>query len=292
MTQDLFSTAGDLQVLPVVDAEIYYLASMQLRETPQVLMRSFIESVPWRSEEIVVWGKKYQQPRLIAWYGDEGQAYSYSGIRLEPMTWTDQLLSIRKEVERVADAKFNSVLLNYYRDHNDSMGFHSDDEPELGPRSAIASVSFGERRTFILKHKSKKELKPVKLLLDSGSLLLMKGDTQRNWKHGIDKESRPCGPQRVNLNVPPNLPAGAEGNQPAMNRGWKSTRMPLQYAEKVNAARSGMARAAAKSGRDSIKEVKDRSEAGARSRSLVITFLAPNRRTGRLVHLFDSPLTR
>jgi alkylated DNA repair dioxygenase AlkB len=90
------------------------------------------------------------------------------------------------------------VLLNYYRDHRDSMGMHSDDEPELGPRPAIASVSLGHQRTFILKHRTRKELERVTLPLESGSLLLMKGDTQRHWKHGIDKERRPCGP-RINL---------------------------------------------------------------------------------------------
>jgi len=90
------------------------------------------------------------------------------------------------------------VLFNYYRNHRDSMGMHSDDEPELGERPILASLSLGEERTFILKHKREKDSKPVRLKLASGSLLLMKGDTQRCWKHGIDKESRPCGP-RINL---------------------------------------------------------------------------------------------
>jgi alkylated DNA repair dioxygenase AlkB len=180
------------------DADVCYLASLRLKEDAELLMRHFIASVPWRAEEIVVWGKKHPQPRLIAWYGDAGQSYTYSGIRLLPLPWTDRLNAIRDVVEQTAKAKFNSVLLNYYRNQYDSMGFHSDDEPELGPRPVIASVSLGERRTFILKHKTRKDLKPVKLPLESGSLLLMKGDTQRNWKHGIDKESRPCG-ARVNL---------------------------------------------------------------------------------------------
>ena len=108
------------------------------------------------------------------------------------------LLDIKSRVEAVAGTDFNSVLLNYYRNHRDSMGLHSDDEPELGARPILASLSLGEERTFILKHKRDKALKPVRLKLASGSLLLMKGDTQRYWKHGIDKETRPCGP-RVNL---------------------------------------------------------------------------------------------
>lgn len=96
------------------------------------------------------------------------------------------------------DIDFNSVLLNYYRDNRDSMGLHSDDEPELGPRPTIASVSLGEERTLVFKHKTSQELAPVRLRLAAGSLLVMKGDTQRNWKHGINKEDRHCGP-RVNL---------------------------------------------------------------------------------------------
>jgi alkylated DNA repair dioxygenase AlkB len=101
-------------------------------------------------------------------------------------------------MESIAEARFNSVLLNYYRDQRDSMGFHSDDEPELGDRPVIASLSLGEERTFVFKHRKVKTLKPVRLKLASGSLLLMKGETQSYWKHGIDKESRRCGP-RVNL---------------------------------------------------------------------------------------------
>jgi alkylated DNA repair dioxygenase AlkB len=137
---------------------------------------------------------------LTAWFGDPEARYTYSGLSLEPMPWTDLLADIRSRVEALAGASFNSVLLNYYRDHRDSMGMHSDDEPELGRNPTIASVSLGEQRTLTLKHKFKKELKPVQLPLDSGSLLLMKGATQHHWKHGISKLSRPCGP-RVNLTL-------------------------------------------------------------------------------------------
>ena len=117
---------------------------------------------------------------------------------MEPLPWTDTLAKVRAVVQDLADERFNSVLLNYYRDHRDSMGIHSDDEKELGPTPVIASLSLGATRTFVLKHKARPELKPVRLELPSGSLLLMKGLTQKNWKHGIDKQSRPCGP-RVNL---------------------------------------------------------------------------------------------
>jgi alkylated DNA repair dioxygenase AlkB len=198
VTADLFAAQERLEPIPLQDAELYYLRHLPLGEAPDDVLRRLIDEVPWRAENIVVWGRTYPQPRLIAWYGDAGMIYTYSGIRLTPLPWTPMLLDIKSRVEAVAGTDFNSVLINYYRDHRDSMGLHSDDEPELGERPILASLSLGEDRTFILKHKRDKGLKPVRVKLASGSFLLMKGDTQRYWKHGIDKETRPCGP-RVNL---------------------------------------------------------------------------------------------
>jgi alkylated DNA repair dioxygenase AlkB len=198
LTADLFPTDERLELILMKDAEVYYLHHLSLAQAPHIVMRLLIDEVPWRAEKIVVWGRTYPQPRLIAWYGDAGKNYTYSSIQLTPLPWTTALLDIKSRVEAVARTDFNSVLLNYYRDHRDSMGLHSDDEPELGERPILASLSLGEERTFILKHKREKDLKPIRLKLASGSLLLMKGDTQRYWKHGIDKEKHPCGP-RVNL---------------------------------------------------------------------------------------------
>jgi len=199
VTADLFSAFKEgFEHIPIQDAEVYYLRHLLLAQAPDIVLHRLIDEVLWRAESIVVWGRTYAQPRLIAWYGDAGMIYTYSGIQLTPLPWTQTLLDIKSRVEAAAGTDFNSVLLNYYRDHRDSMGLHSDDEPELGERPILASVSLGEERTFILKHKRDKALKPVRLKLTSGSLLLMKGDTQRYWKHGIDKETRPCGP-RVNL---------------------------------------------------------------------------------------------
>lgn len=196
--RDLFASGDDLWLLPIPCAEVCYLAHIRLEEPYRALLRRLIGETPWRAEEITVWGKRHVQPRLTAWYGDPGSRYRYSGIDLEPLPWTETLQSIRLAVEKTADASFNSVLLNYYRDHRDSMGFHSDDEPELGREPVIASLSLGETRTLILKHRQRKDVELVRLPLESGSLLLMKGETQRNWKHGIAKQTRPCGP-RVNL---------------------------------------------------------------------------------------------
>jgi alkylated DNA repair dioxygenase AlkB len=195
---DLFEAVDRLERIPIADGEVYYVSDLNLGRAADELLRQLIAEIPWRQENIVVWGKLYSQPRLVAWYGDQGSDYTYSGIKLTPLPWTDLLLDIKNRVETVTATKFNSVLLNYYRDNRDSMGFHSDDEPELGERPIIASLSLGEERTFVLKHRVKMLAKPVRLRLESGSLLLMKGETQRYWKHGIAKESRPCGP-RINL---------------------------------------------------------------------------------------------
>jgi alkylated DNA repair dioxygenase AlkB len=196
--RDLFSEGNSLNALPMQDAEVYYLEKLALKEAPLAIMQRLISETPWRAENVVVWGKTYPQPRLIAWHGESSRIYTYSGISLNPLPWTEELLDLKRRVEVVASEEFNSVLLNYYRNNQDSMGFHSDDEKELGARPVIASLSLGTVRTFVLKHKKNKVLTPVRLKLASGSLLLMKGETQSYWKHGIAKESRWCGP-RVNL---------------------------------------------------------------------------------------------
>ena len=143
-----------------------------------------------------MFGKTHPQPRLTAWYGD--MAYRYSGLTMQPLPWTPLLLEIKNRVETITDHRFNSVLLNYYRDQADSMGMHSDDEKELGPNPAIASLSLGAERLFSLKHKTRRDLKTLKQGLPDSSLMLMRGETQKHWRHGIDKSRRAHGP-RINL---------------------------------------------------------------------------------------------
>jgi alkylated DNA repair dioxygenase AlkB len=186
----------EIERLPLIDADLQLWRQVELGRSYDSLLQAIIEDTAWRQEEIIVYGKPYLQPRLSAWYGN--LAYSYSGIQLEPLPWTPTLLHIKLQVEALVDLEFNSVLLNYYRNQNDSMGMHSDHERELGPQPAIASLSLGEERSFLLKHKSRKDLKTVKLALPTGSLLLMQGDTQQYWRHGINKEKQSCGP-RINL---------------------------------------------------------------------------------------------
>jgi alkylated DNA repair dioxygenase AlkB len=198
VTYDLFSDSNQPERLAMQDAEVYLFRTLQLPESAEKLLTELIHRTPWRAEDIVVWGKKYPQPRLVAWYGDAEKSYTYSGIKFTSLPWTELLLSLKNRIESVTLEVFNSVLLNYYRNHRDSMGMHSDDEPELGEQPVIASLSLGEQRTLVFKHKTSKNLKPVRLALPSGSLLLMKGDTQKCWKHGINKEEKPLG-ARVNL---------------------------------------------------------------------------------------------
>jgi alkylated DNA repair dioxygenase AlkB len=191
---DLFSDRHLLTPLPLEDGELYLLEQLPLALDNEAVLARLIGETDWRSEIITVWGKQHPQPRLTAWHGDA--AYTYSGLTLTPLPFTPLLLEIKGAVEAASGRRFNSVLLNYYRDQRDSMGMHSDDEDELGPAPAIASVSFGATRTFVLRHKASK--RTVKLDLTSGSMLLMAGATQANWQHGINKLSRPVGP-RVNL---------------------------------------------------------------------------------------------
>lgn len=180
------------------DADVSLLHGLEMPMPYDDVLRKLIEDIKWRQEAVRIYGKVMQQPRLIAWYGDPGKRYDYSGISLTPLPWLDILREIKRRVEDCTDARFNSVFLNLYRDHNDSMGFHSDDERELGLEPTIASVTFGATRTFVMKHKKRDDLSSYKIPLEAGSVLLMKGGTQRFWKHGILKQTKPCGP-RVNL---------------------------------------------------------------------------------------------
>jgi alkylated DNA repair dioxygenase AlkB len=135
-------------------------------------------------------------PRLTAWYGDPAKTYVYSGITVRSLEWIAPLLEIKRRIEGVSDYSFNSVLLNRYRNGSDSVSWHADDEPELGQNPLIGSVSFGEARSFQMKHKFLDEKR--KIILEHGSYLLMKGSTQHYWLHQIPKSKRALG-ERINL---------------------------------------------------------------------------------------------
>jgi alkylated DNA repair dioxygenase AlkB len=195
---DLFSADAGLQPIPIDDGELALLAQLPLPiSNAEVFARLRIETA-WRIETVVVYGKRHLQPRLTAWHGEA--SYTYSGLRLAPLPMTPLLEQLRSAVEAATAHRYNSVLLNYYRDGADSMGMHSDDEPELGPEPAIASLSYGATRTFILRHKGHDgdPRRTLKLDLQDGNLLLMAGRLQQNWLHGINKTARQTGP-RINL---------------------------------------------------------------------------------------------
>lgn len=187
-----------LERFPLPDAEVYLQRALPLSAPADIVCRRLIEETPWRSETIKLWGRSFAQPRLTAWYGDPGRDYTYSGIIMQAEAWTPLLQTLKSDVERAVGDEFNSVLLNYYRNERDSVGYHSDNEKELGQTPTIASLSFGDTRTFVFKPRQKRRHEPVRLALEGGSLLLMKGPTQQNWLHAIEKQARSCGP-RVNL---------------------------------------------------------------------------------------------
>ncbi|HYV11780.1 MAG TPA: alpha-ketoglutarate-dependent dioxygenase AlkB [Pyrinomonadaceae bacterium] len=159
---------------------------------------SLLNQTRWRQDKIRMYGKQINLPRLTAWYGDPGKSYTYSGISMDPDPWTETLLEIKSRVDREAQIRFNSVLLSLYRNGNDSLSWHQDDEPELGEDPVIASVSFGATRLFQFRYKPNKNLPKVTVDLTHGSLLIMKGPTQRFWMHQVPKTSRPVDP-RINL---------------------------------------------------------------------------------------------
>jgi alkylated DNA repair dioxygenase AlkB len=161
------------------------------------LMEVLMAQTPWREETIKLFGREVKQPRLTAWYGDPHCAYTYSGLTLEPLAWTETLESLRQAVEKTAGCPFNSVLLNLYRDGKDSMGWHSDDEPELGENPVIASISLGATRRFHLRHRAG-SVAPLRIDLNPGSLLIMAGETQQHWQHRLPKTQKAIGP-RINL---------------------------------------------------------------------------------------------
>ena len=169
---------------------------------PQHVAQEFFEilsaDIAWVQNDIVIAGQTKKIPRLNAWYGDSDAPYQYSGTRFTPLPWLPALLEIRKRVEEQAETTFNSVLANLYRDGNDSVAWHTDNEPELGRNPAIASVSFGQTRRFQIKHRTNKSIPRLDLDLPDNSLLLMGGEVQRHWIHCVPKTRKPCTP-RINL---------------------------------------------------------------------------------------------
>lgn len=176
------------------DAELY--APLHQHEMLEDWNARLLAEIPWEQQHLRIQGKLIPFPRLVSWHGDREAVYSYSGNTNQPKPWNNVLLSIKEIVEETAGVTFNSVLLNLYSDERSSVGWHADDEPELGRKPTIASVSLGQPRVFQLKHNRSKDV--VDIVLPHGSLLLMKGELQEKWKHSIPKGVTPMG-RRINL---------------------------------------------------------------------------------------------
>ena len=198
MINQLFhENSNEVEEIPIQDGVLRLYPYLFSPEEREIFFNQLKENVKWQQEKIKLYGRIISLPRLTAWFGDEGKTYMYSGITVEPEPWTPTLLEIKSRIEEVSDATFNSVLLNYYRNERDSVSWHSDDEPELGKNPIIGSVSFGDVRTFQLKHKTDKSL-TISRDLPDGSYLEMAGSTQHHWLHQIPKRTRKIGP-RINL---------------------------------------------------------------------------------------------
>jgi alkylated DNA repair dioxygenase AlkB len=182
----------------IEDGEYWFMRNFLSNDQAIEQESLLLNTIEWKQEEVYVFGKKHKEPRKTAWYGDEECVYSYAGKTNHPLPWTEALLQIKTNIEAlIPGTNFNSVLLNQYRDGNDKMGWHSDNEKELGKNPIIASLSLGATRFFDLKHKRIKSLKK-RLELPAGSLLIMCGSTQENWLHQIPQQ-KTVNEQRINL---------------------------------------------------------------------------------------------
>ena len=183
--------------LNLKDAEVFYYPNYFTKNESMSLFQILTTETLWQQDDIKVFGKTYKQPRLTSLYGSNKRPYSYSNITMHPNEFTSTLLKIKSKIEDTTNEIFTTCLLNQYRDGQDSNGWHADNEKELGQNPVIASVSFGASRMFHLKHRYDKSHK-CKLLLESGSLLLMKGTTQHFWLHQVPKTKKQIG-SRINL---------------------------------------------------------------------------------------------
>lgn len=180
------------------DGEVWLMSNFMPPDKASFYYKTLLANINWKQEEIKMYGKVYPVPRQTAWYGYEGLNYKYSGIMCNPEPWTKELLEIKRVIEHFLPGEdFNSVLLNLYRNGNDKVSWHSDDEKELGINPTIASVSLGAVRRFDLKHKTHPDQK-LQIELSSGSLVVMSGALQHNWLHQIPVQKKIQEP-RINL---------------------------------------------------------------------------------------------
>lgn len=195
MQQTLFAAT---QQLPLKNAQVIVQQNFLPEDEARSAYGLLRDSLQWEQPEIQVAGQRHKIPRLQAWYGDPEAVYTYSKHTFIPRQWTAELSTLRTRIEDVTGAVFNSVLANYYRSGADGMGFHADNEPELGPTPVIASLSLGAPRQFVFKAVDGEDKQRYAFELKAGDLLVMSGETQRHWRHGLPKTRRPVA-GRINL---------------------------------------------------------------------------------------------
>ena len=191
----LFDFDQYFNIIPY-DGEVYYLDKLMSNEKANSMFSELLQGISWERDELIIYGKKITTKRKTAWYGDSAFKYSYSNATKIALPWIPELVELKVLVEQQSQSTFNSCLLNLYHEGNEGMAWHSDDEKELGDQPTIASVSLGAERKFSFKHKKTKE--SHSLPLENGSLLLMKGVTQKHWQHSLPKAMKVKEP-RINL---------------------------------------------------------------------------------------------
>ncbi len=187
-----------LQRVTLHDADVRYQPAWLTQSTADSMLRDLLGEIPWSQHRVRIFGRDLPSPRLSAWIGDPGASYTYSRVRHEPLPWTPTLTLLRRQLQAQSGIDFNSVLANRYRDGRDSMGWHADDESELGPDPVIASISLGATRQMRFRSRAADAQGSIALALEHGSLLWMAGGTQRHYQHAISKTRASVG-ERVNL---------------------------------------------------------------------------------------------
>jgi alkylated DNA repair dioxygenase AlkB len=196
MRQFHFFQDDKTPITSITNGEYIYLANFLPLEESNAYFEKLKTNILWSQESMNMFGKRIPFPRLMAWYGDNNSQYSFSGLKLRPNLWTEELLELKLKIEERSQHNYNSVLLNKYKDGSDSMAWHSDDEKELGTNPVIASLNLGGSRKFQLRHTQTKE--KIELILTHGSLLIMQGELQHFWQHQVPKTTEKVA-ERINL---------------------------------------------------------------------------------------------
>jgi alkylated DNA repair dioxygenase AlkB len=174
-------------LLPYDGIAIYHGIVLNEKEATQIC-KNLLDTIPWKQDEVMMFGKKIMTKRKVAWYADAGISYTYAGVKKSGLEWTKSLLEIKQKVESITGASYNACLLNLYHEGEEGMGWHRDNEKEIVPESSIASVSLGAARKFAFKHATTNERLDIELA--NGSLLDMKGAIQAHWYHSLPKTTR------------------------------------------------------------------------------------------------------